>query len=346
MRATAAWIVTGLVSVSGAAVIVVSGSLGGDAAVATRVVDGDTIEVQVDGRAERVRLLGVDAPVAVAPGGAAQCLGPQATVYLSSLLPPGTAVRLEYGAERTDADGRTPAGVFVGLDRLVNAELARAGLAAVVAGGDRFAPAVEEAGRHAREARVGLYSPDIACTVPGLVAELDRTVTALPPAPDPVTADDAGAAGRDAEIVADTATELSALLSDDGDPLVAALGGEDRARVRAYVDGIGRAAAEELARLRAEAERLRAVEQQVLQDAARRVAEEALRLQEEGTFLAPAVAGDVPDVVPAVVEEVVEVVPAPAPVVAEERVRDGDDRPGVVERLRGLLDRVLRRDGD
>lgn len=361
MRATAAWIVTGLVAVSGVAAVVVglSSSWNGETAVVSRVVDGDTIEVQVNGRAERVQLLGVDAPVAVDPRRSAQCLGPQATVYLSSLLPVGSTVRLEYGAERTTADGRTLAAVFVDLDRLVNAEMARTGLAAVVGGGDRFAPAVQEAGLQARAARVGLYSPDIACTVPGLVAQLDRAVTEQPdaPAPDTATADDLGVASRGAEVVADTATDLYSLLSDQGDPLVAALAGEDRERVRAYVDEIRRGAAEELARLQAEADRRRAAEQEVLRDAARRVVEESLRLQEEGTFVAPA--DDLIAAVPGVPAQADDAPgpasPAPsaapraaAPPVAEPD-RD-DDRPRVVERigdrLRSLLNRVVSWDRD
>ena len=55
--------------------------------------------------------------------------------------------------------------------RLVNAEVARQGLAAVVVidGNNRFYPPIAAARDEAAAAGRGLYSPDIACTIPGQV---------------------------------------------------------------------------------------------------------------------------------------------------------------------------------
>src|SRR4051794_7094791 len=142
-----------------------------DSATVTRVVDGDTVDVDIDGRSERIRLLNVDTPETKDPNQPVQCLGPEATAFLTGLLPPGTSVRLEYDRERTDRYDRTLAAVFSTDSTLVNAETARQGLAAVIVidGNDRFYPPIAAARDEAVAAGRGLYSPDIACTVPGQV---------------------------------------------------------------------------------------------------------------------------------------------------------------------------------
>ncbi len=110
------------------------------------VVDGDTIDVFYDGAEHRVRLLNIDTPESVDPDEPVQCMGPEATQYIDERLPAGTSIRLEFDAERMDGYGRELAGVFVG-DRLVNADIARAGLAVPMAVGNnvRFLGAVRAA---------------------------------------------------------------------------------------------------------------------------------------------------------------------------------------------------------
>jgi len=71
-------------------------------AVVVEVVDGDTIELDLGGRRERVRLLGIDAPESVHPSVPVQCYGPEASLQLTSLLPPSTVVRVERDAELRD----------------------------------------------------------------------------------------------------------------------------------------------------------------------------------------------------------------------------------------------------
>lgn len=77
----------------------------GDDATVVRIVDGDTLEV-ADG--ERVRLIGID----TAELKSAECYADEARRHLEQLLPPGTAVRLAYDAERHDRYGRTLAYVY------------------------------------------------------------------------------------------------------------------------------------------------------------------------------------------------------------------------------------------
>lgn len=97
-------------------------------AVVTDVADGDTIEVAVGGRAEDVRLIGVDTPETVDPSEPVQCFGPEASDFTHGLLTPGTPIELGFDAERRDVYGRLLAYVYL-RGRLVNAMLARRGLA-------------------------------------------------------------------------------------------------------------------------------------------------------------------------------------------------------------------------
>jgi len=93
----------------------------------TRVVDGDTVEVRLDGQEEDVRYIGVDTPETVKPDTPVQCFGPQASAFNHRLVE-GRRVRLVFGVERRDVYGRLLAYVYLGR-RFVNAELLRRGLA-------------------------------------------------------------------------------------------------------------------------------------------------------------------------------------------------------------------------
>ncbi|MDX6662292.1 MAG: micrococcal nuclease [Solirubrobacterales bacterium] len=104
-----------------------------------RAVDGDTIVVDLGGRHEYVRYIGVDTPETVKPGTPVQCFGPQAHDFNERLVQ-GRRVRLRLGVERRDRYGRLLAYVYSGR-RFVNAELVRRGFARTlaIAPNDRFA---------------------------------------------------------------------------------------------------------------------------------------------------------------------------------------------------------------
>ena len=125
-----------------------------------RVVDGDTIVVQVGGVAERVRLLNIDTPESVKPDSPVECLGPEASAFLTALLPAGTPVTLEFDRELRDRYDRMLAGVRTADGSLVNAAIARAGFAEPleIGGNDRFTPDVTDAVAEAQGAAVGLWS--------------------------------------------------------------------------------------------------------------------------------------------------------------------------------------------
>jgi micrococcal nuclease len=105
----------------------------------TRVVDGDTVQVELEGETEDVRYIGVDTPETVKPGAPVDCFGPQASAFNHHLVE-GRRVRLVFGVERRDVYGRLLAYVHLG-DRFVNAILLRRGLARTltIAPNDRYA---------------------------------------------------------------------------------------------------------------------------------------------------------------------------------------------------------------
>ena len=98
------------------------------AAEVTRVIDGDTAEMKLEGGGEQgVRFIGVDTPESVAPGQPVECFGKDASRFTTGLIE-GKRVELRFGAERRDVYDRLLAYVYVE-DRFVNAELVRLGYA-------------------------------------------------------------------------------------------------------------------------------------------------------------------------------------------------------------------------
>ncbi|MGP9845365.1 thermonuclease family protein [Brachybacterium sp. 107] len=146
-----------------------------------RVIDGDTLIALVDGEETTIRLLNIDTPETKDPDEEVQCLGPESAEFLVERLPAGTEIELEYDRERTDRYDRTLAGVYES-GALINAEIAAEGLGVPVLfePNDRFLPEVEEASRAAQEAGLGLFSAEIACSLPAQVQALDNAAGQIP----------------------------------------------------------------------------------------------------------------------------------------------------------------------
>jgi micrococcal nuclease len=99
-------------------------------AIVERVVDGDTVDVAIQGRDERVRMLGIDTPELHLDGATPECFAREAAAFTASLLPPGTRVRLERDVVGRDHYGRLLAHVYrVSDGLLVNEAILRAGYA-------------------------------------------------------------------------------------------------------------------------------------------------------------------------------------------------------------------------
>ncbi len=93
------------------------------AATVVEVVDGDTVVVDIGGRQETLRLIGVDTPETVDPDQPPECFGAEASAHTKELLPVGTAVRLTRDVEARDRYDRllvylerAEDGLFVNLD--------------------------------------------------------------------------------------------------------------------------------------------------------------------------------------------------------------------------------------
>jgi micrococcal nuclease len=128
-----------------------------------RAVDGDTLEVALDGGAtETVRLIGVDTPETVKPDTPVQCFGPQASAFEHRTVE-GRQVRLLTGVEPRDIYGRLLAYVWVEgprPPRFLEVELLRRGLARTLTfqPNDRFATRFENLEQKAAGTGKGLWN--------------------------------------------------------------------------------------------------------------------------------------------------------------------------------------------
>lgn len=93
----------------------------------TKVVDGDTIYVVVNGKALPVRLIGVDSPESKHPTIDPECYGQEATDYLTSLIL-NKVVKLEADITDEDRYDRLLRHVWLG-DVNINNELVKNGYA-------------------------------------------------------------------------------------------------------------------------------------------------------------------------------------------------------------------------
>lgn len=93
----------------------------------TRIIDGDTVEIQYNGKPTSVVLIGVDTPETVHPQKPVEVFGKEATAFTRNLLL-GESVYLRFGGDRTDKYGRLLAYLYRAPDGLfVNLEVVRQG---------------------------------------------------------------------------------------------------------------------------------------------------------------------------------------------------------------------------
>lgn len=94
------------------------------------VTDGDTIDVDLGGEEQSIRLLGIDTPETHHPTKPVECYGAEASARTAALLAPGTEVRLVRDVEARDRYGRLLAYVYRVADGLfVNRSLVEDGFA-------------------------------------------------------------------------------------------------------------------------------------------------------------------------------------------------------------------------
>lgn len=162
-----------------------------DGVLVTRVIDGDTIEIE---SGQKIRYIGIDTPETVDPRKPVQCFGVEASNRNKQLVE-GKRVHLEKDVSEVDRYGRLVRYVYVG-DTFINLVLIREGFAYSYT----YPPDVKyqsqftEAERLAREQKKGLWS---ACPVsvpeqlvaPAPTPTLIPTPTTTPtPTPSPLPA--------------------------------------------------------------------------------------------------------------------------------------------------------------
>ncbi len=128
----------------------------------TRVVDGDTIVVEINNRQETVRLIGVDTPETKKPNTPVEPYGPEATAFTKGIVE-GKRVRLELDVQERDRYGRLLAYVYLPDGTFLNAELLRQGYARVltIPPNVRYAEMFLALEREARENNRGLWGLEL-----------------------------------------------------------------------------------------------------------------------------------------------------------------------------------------
>ncbi len=96
----------------------------------TKVTDGDTLHIEIDGADEKVRLIGINTPETVDPRTQVQCFGKQATARMKELAD-GELVRLEYDDTQSlrDTYGRLLAYVYLEDGQMLNRKMVAEGYA-------------------------------------------------------------------------------------------------------------------------------------------------------------------------------------------------------------------------
>jgi micrococcal nuclease len=126
-------------------------------ATVTRVLDGDTIHVDLDGTETTIRIIGIDTPEKDGPYTEEECFGREATRYTERALG-GRDVELEFDVERTDRYDRTLA--YVWLDGgLFDERILREGYAVLltVPPNVKYVDRLTEAQHDGRYAGAGLW---------------------------------------------------------------------------------------------------------------------------------------------------------------------------------------------
>ncbi len=125
------------------------------------VIDGDTVDVIINGSEERVRLIGIDTPETKKRDSPIECFGPEATAFTQQLLPVGTPVYIERDVVNRDDFGRLLGYVYRADDGIfVNYEIMRQGFAQTLSipPNDTFAELFADAARAAEADNAGLWA--------------------------------------------------------------------------------------------------------------------------------------------------------------------------------------------
>ena len=138
-----------------------------------KIVDGDTLSIEYKGRAENIRLIGIDTPESrinkkarkdaarnSEDVAAVTKMGKEATRFVKTLVKPGDPIAIEFDRQPRDKYGRLLGYVYLSDGKMLNEEIVKAGYASLmtyppnVKYQDRFLRAYREA----RENNRGLWN--------------------------------------------------------------------------------------------------------------------------------------------------------------------------------------------
>jgi micrococcal nuclease len=96
----------------------------------SKVTDGDTIHVNIEGQDEKVRLIGINTPETVDPRRTVECFGKEASTRMKEIAK-GQIVRLEYDDSQSlrDTYGRLLAYVYLEDGQMINRKMVAEGYA-------------------------------------------------------------------------------------------------------------------------------------------------------------------------------------------------------------------------
>ncbi len=139
-----------------------------------KVVDGDTIKVDINGQIETVRLVSVDAPESVAPRQPVGCLGKESAAFLQSLMSDQSIIYLQKDETQSNRDryGRLLRFVFLSDGRDAGLELLGAGLAEAKLYSRQphlYWSSYQKAEAGAKNKELGIWSKE-SCPTPPLVS--------------------------------------------------------------------------------------------------------------------------------------------------------------------------------
>jgi micrococcal nuclease len=141
-------------------------------ATVVRVVDGDTLKIEMNGHEEAVRLIGIDTPESKVNKKAKKdaiktnhdveaitAMGREATKYVKTLVRNGDTVEIEFDVQKRDKYKRLLVYAYLQDGKMLNEEIIKAGYASVMT----YPPNVKyqerfvRAYREARDTKRGLY---------------------------------------------------------------------------------------------------------------------------------------------------------------------------------------------
>lgn len=135
-----------------------------------RVIDGDTLQVNINGKKETIRLLLVDTPETVHPSKPIQPFGLEASQFMKERLS-GKQVKVELDINERDKYGRLLAYIYVN-NEMVNKQLLEKGLARVAyvfEPNTKYVDEFYQVQKTAQKQGIGIWSIENYSTEEGLV---------------------------------------------------------------------------------------------------------------------------------------------------------------------------------